>query len=164
MAVHSIKTIQQIPANIKTVWAFFSNPQNLKAITPDELQFNVISKHHGNTIYAGQIIEYTVSPLLGIPLYWMTEITHVKDGEYFVDEQRYGPYAMWHHQHHFTSIEGGVEMTDIVHYKNPFWILGEAANSIFVRKQLESIFSFRYRKTVEVFGEWVGAQPVLQFD
>ena len=164
MAVHSIKTIQQIPADIKTVWAFFSNPQNLKAITPDELQFNVISKHHGNTIYAGQIIEYTVSPLLGIPLYWMTEITHVKDSEYFVDEQRYGPYAMWHHQHHFTSIEGGVEMTDIVHYKNPFWILGEAANSIFVRKQLESIFSFRYRKTVEVFGEWVGAQPVLQFD
>ena len=105
MAVHSIKTIQQIPADIKTVWAFFSNQQNLKAITPDELRFNVISKHHGNTIYAGQIIEYTVSPLLGIPLYWMTEITHVKDGEYFVDEQRYGPYAMWHHQHHFTSLK-----------------------------------------------------------
>lgn len=164
MAVHSIKTIQQIPADLKTVWSFFSNPQNLKEITPEDLRFNVISKHHGSTIYAGQIIEYTVSPLLGIPLYWMTEITHVKDSAYFVDEQRYGPYAMWHHQHHFKSIEGGVEMTDIVHYKNPFWIFGEMANGLFVRKQLEGIFSFRYRKTNEVFGEWAGAKPVLQFD
>ncbi len=164
MAVHSIKTIQQIPADLTTVWSFFSDPQNLKAITPDKLRFNVISKHQGNRIYAGQIIEYTVSPLLGIPLYWMTEITHVQEAVYFVDEQRYGPYAMWHHQHHFKAIEGGVEMTDIVHYKNPFWIFGEAANGIFVRKQLQDIFSFRYKKTNEVFGEWSGKQPVLQFD
>lgn len=163
MAVHSIKTVQQIPADLQTVWAFFSNPQNLKEITPDNLGFNVISKHHGNTIYAGQIIEYTVSPLLGIPLYWMTEITHVKDHTYFVDEQRYGPYSMWHHQHHFKAIEGGVEMTDIVHYKNPLWLLGEVANTLFVRKQLEGIFSFRYRKTNEVFGKWAGKEESIVF-
>lgn len=163
MAVHSIKTVQQIPGSLSSVWSFFSNPDNLKAITPDALGFKVISQHHGNSMYAGQIIEYTVRPLLGIPLYWMTEITHVKDQQYFVDEQRYGPYSMWHHQHHFKAIEGGVEMTDIVHYKNPLGILGEMANGLFVRKQLEGIFSFRYQKTNEVFGAWPGGKPIIEF-
>jgi ligand-binding SRPBCC domain-containing protein len=164
MAVYSIKTVQQIPAGLDKVWAFFSSPANLKNITPEHLHFNVISKHHGNSIYAGQIIEYKVSPLLGIPLYWMTEITQVKDQQYFIDEQRYGPYALWHHQHHFKAISGGVEMTDIVHYKNPFWVLGDIANGLFVRKQLEGIFSFRYNKTASVFGEWPGGRPVIEFN
>jgi ligand-binding SRPBCC domain-containing protein len=83
--------------------------------------FSIISKHHGEKMYAGQIIEYKVKPVLGIPLYWMTEITHVADRKYFIDEQRFGPYSLWHHQHHFKEVEGGVEMTDIVHYKLPFW-------------------------------------------
>ena len=163
MAIYSIKTVQKIPGSLQEVWAFFSKPDNLKEITPSQLKFNVISKYHGDSIYAGQIIEYKVSPLFGIPLYWMTEITHVKDSVYFVDEQRYGPYSMWHHQHHFKSIEGGVEMTDIVHYKNPFWLLGDIANTLFVRKQLQEIFSFRYKKTAEVFGEFAGEKPLLQF-
>lgn len=163
MAVYSIKAVQKIPGSLQDVWAFFSKPDNLKDITPPQLRFNVISKHHSNSVYAGQIIEYKVSPLLGIPLYWMTEITHVKDSVYFVDEQRYGPYSMWHHQHHFKSIEGGVEMTDIVHYKIPFWFLGDIANALFVRKQLKTIFSFRYKKTAEVFGDFVGEIPLLQF-
>ena len=163
MAIYSIKTVQKIPGSLQEVWAFFSRPDNLKEITPSQLKFNVISKYHGDSIYAGQIIEYKVSPLFGIPLYWMTEITHVKDSVYFVDEQRYGPYSMWHHQHHFKSIEGGVEMTDIVHYKNPFWLLGDIANTLFVRKQLQEIFSFRYKKTAEVFGEFAGEKPLLQF-
>ncbi len=84
----------------------------------------------------------------------MTEITHVEKGQYFVDEQRFGPYSLWHHQHHFTEIPGGVEMTDIVHYKIPFWIFGDMANSLFIHQKLKSIFDFRYRKAEELFGSF----------
>ncbi len=97
--------------------------------------FNIISKHHGEKMYAGQIIEYSVKPVFGIPLYWMTEITHIEDQKYFIDEQRYGPYSLWHHQHHFNESTNGVEMTDIVHYKIPFWFLGDIANSLFIKEQ-----------------------------
>ncbi|MEO5947096.1 MAG: SRPBCC family protein [Chitinophagaceae bacterium] len=154
MAAHSIKTVQKIPVSLEEAWTFFSNPANLQAITPSNMGFKVISKHHGEKMYAGQIIEYTVKPVLGIPLYWMTEITQVKDKEYFIDEQRFGPYSLWHHQHHFKTIEGGVEMTDIVHYKNPMWFFGNIANQFFVKKKLEKIFQFRNNKVVELFGEW----------
>jgi ligand-binding SRPBCC domain-containing protein len=154
MAAHSIKTVQKIPVSLEKAWDFFSNPANLQAITPDNMGFTVISKHHGDTMYAGQIIEYTVKPMLGIPLYWMTEITQVKDKHYFIDEQRFGPYSLWHHQHHFKAIEGGVEMTDIVHYKNPLGFMGRLANSIFVKKKLDTIFNYRYQKVEELFGRW----------
>lgn len=154
MAAHSIKTVQKIPISLDEAWAFFSNPANLQAITPSNMGFRVISKHHGEKMYAGQIIEYTVKPVLGIPIYWMTEITQVKDKEYFIDEQRFGPYKLWHHQHHFKVIEGGVEMTDIIHYKNPMWFLGTLANELFVKKQLQGIFDFRFKKVEEMFGKW----------
>lgn len=154
MAAHSIKTIQKIPISLDKAWDFFSNPANLQAITPDNMGFKVISQHHGDIMYAGQIIEYTVKPVLGIPLYWMTEITQVKDKAYFIDEQRFGPYTLWHHQHHFKAIEGGVEMTDIIHYKNPGWFFGILANELFVKKQLQGIFDYRYKKTEELFGAW----------
>lgn len=108
-------------------------------------------------MYAGQIIEYKVRPVAGIPVYWMTEITQVKDREYFIDEQRFGPYALWHHQHHFRPIPGGVEMTDIVHYKNPLGFLGRLANRLFVARKLEHIFQYRYKKVEELFGTWKGA-------
>ena len=149
--VYSLKTVQKIPLSLELAWDFFSNPQNLATITPDNMGFKTISKHHGHTMYAGQVIEYKVSPLFGIPLYWMTEITHVADKKYFVDEHRYGPYSMWHHQHHFKVIEGGVEMTDIVHYKLPLWFLGDIANSFFVKKQLQQIFDYRFKKVEELF-------------
>jgi ligand-binding SRPBCC domain-containing protein len=116
--------------------------------------FEVISKHHGEKMYEGQIIEYTVKPILGIPLYWMTEITHVKDKQYFIDEQRFGPYCLWHHQHHFKEIEGGVEMTDIVHYKLPMWFLGDIANMVMVKSQLRGIFDFRFVAVEIKFGKW----------
>lgn len=151
--VYSIKTIQQIPVSLEEAWDFFSSPNNLKDITPTNLGFNIISKHQGDTMYPGQLIEYKISPVLGIPLYWMTEITHVEDKRYFVDEQRFGPYALWHHQHHFKSNEQGVEMTDIVHYKLPFWFLGDIANQLFVKKQLKEIFDFRYAMVVKRFGK-----------
>ncbi|HQV54923.1 MAG TPA: SRPBCC family protein [Chitinophagaceae bacterium] len=154
MAAHSIKTVQKIPISLDEAWAFFSNPANLQAITPSNMGFRVISKHHGEKMYAGQIIEYTVKPVMGIPIYWMTEITQVKDKEYFIDEQRFGPYKLWHHQHHFKAIEGGVEMTDIIHYKNPMWFLGTLANELFVKKQLQGIFDFRFKKVEEMFGKW----------
>jgi len=150
--IYSLKTVQKIPIGIDTAWDFFSNPRNLAVITPEHMGFKTLSKHHGDKMYAGQIIEYEVSPLMGIPLYWMTEITHVEDKKYFVDEQRYGPYSMWHHQHHFKVIEGGVEMTDIVHYKLPLLFLGDIANSLFVKKQLDQIFEYRYKKVEELFG------------
>lgn len=157
--VYSLKTVQKIPVTIEKAWEFFSNPANLKDITPNQMGFVIRSKHHGNRMYPGQIIEYTVKPLLSIPLYWMTEITHVKEGKYFVDEQRFGPYSLWHHQHHFIKIAGGVEMTDIVHYKIPFWFIGDIANSVYVKQQLKQIFDFRYEAITKKFGEW--KQPEL---
>ena len=149
--VYSIKTIQQLPMSLNDAWSFFSDPGNLKELTPDNLGFNIISKHHGKMMYAGQIIEYKVSPVLNIPIYWMTEITHVVDKKYFIDEQRFGPYELWHHQHHFKAVDGGVEMTDIVHYKLPFWFLGDIANSLFVKAQLKEIFDYRYQKAEKLF-------------
>lgn len=149
--VYSLKTVQTIPITIDKAWDFFSSPANLKDITPANMGFNIISQQHGEKMYAGQIIEYKVSPVLNIPVYWMTEITHVEDKKYFVDEQRFGPYSLWHHQHHFKAVNGGVEMTDIVHYKLPFWLLGDIANSLFVGKQLQGIFDFRFKKVEEMF-------------
>ena len=151
--VYSLKEVQLLPVSLDKAWDFFSNPANLQAITPANLGFQIISKYHGDVMYAGQIIEYKVRPILNIPLYWMTEITHVSDKKYFVDEQRFGPYSLWHHQHHFKEVSGGVEMTDIVHYKLPFWFLGDIANTILVQKQLKGIFDFRRIKTEELFGK-----------
>jgi ligand-binding SRPBCC domain-containing protein len=151
--VYSLKTIQQLPIALPQAWDFFSNPDNLKEITPGNLGFKIVSQHQGNKMYAGQVIEYTVSPVLGIPMYWMTEITHVEDKKYFVDEQRFGPYSMWHHQHHFKAMQNGVEMIDIVHYKLPLWFLGDIAHILFVKKQLKNIFDFRYKKVNEKFGQ-----------
>ncbi len=149
--VYSLKTVQVLPISLEKAWDFFSSPANLAEITPKNLGFNIVSKYHGEKMYAGQIIEYKVSPVLGIPLYWMTEITHVEQHKYFVDEQRFGPYSMWHHQHHFKEVAGGVEMTDIVHYKMPFWFLGDIANTVFVKKQLQTIFDFRFKAVEKIF-------------
>jgi ligand-binding SRPBCC domain-containing protein len=160
--VYDIKTVQRIPVDLATAWDFFSSPANLKEITPKNLGFNIISKHHGKKMYAGQIIEYTVRPVMSIPLYWMTEITHVEEQKYFIDEQRFGPYSLWHHQHHFKQVENGVEMTDIVHYKLPFWFLGDVANTLFVKQQLDDIFNFRFKRVEELFGKLANAASVEQ--
>ena len=149
--VYTIKTVQKIPISLEEAWDFFSKPSNLAAITPDNLGFNIISKYHGERMYPGQIIEYTVKPVLGIPLYWMTEITHVEDHKYFVDEQRFGPYSMWHHQHHFKQVEGGVEMTDIVTYVLPLGILGRLVHPWLVKPKLEQIFAYRFAKVEAIF-------------
>lgn len=150
--VYSMRTVQFIPCTLEKAWAFFSNPANLAEITPDNLRFKILSAR-GGEMYPGQIIEYYVHPLLNIPLYWMTEITHVQPMKYFVDEQRFGPYSLWHHQHHFKEVQGGVEMTDIVHYKLPLWFLGDIANALFVKKQLKEIFDYRTEKVDAMFGK-----------
>jgi len=149
--VYTIHTEQFIPISLTEAWDFFSSPANLAKITPAKMGFNIISKFHGEKMYPGQVIEYIVKPVLGIPMYWMTEITHVEEGKYFVDEQRFGPYSMWHHQHHFREVEGGVEMTDIVHYKLPLGFLGDIAQVLFVKNQLKEIFDYRYETVERLF-------------
>ena len=132
----------KLPVSIEEAWDFFSSPKNLKAITPPYLGFEVTSDNH-DKMYPGMIITYIVKPVLSIPLKWMTEITQVRDLEFFIDEQRIGPYKLWHHQHIFTQTDNGVVMEDIIHYSLPMWIFGQFAHWLFVRKQLESIFDYR---------------------
>lgn len=155
MAVYSLKKVQRIPVSLEEAWAFFSHPKNLAVMTPEYLNLKFTNELYGEEMYAGQVMTYNVKPVLGIPMFWMTEITHVQDRLFFVDEQRFGPYALWHHQHHFREIEGGVEMTDLIHYKVPGWILGDLMNHLFIRGQLEKIFAFRFQKVEELFGKWV---------
>ena len=152
MAVHSFKTVQTIPISLEKAWDFFSTPANLHIITPPAMGFRIISNFHGTKLYPGQIIEYKVKPMLNIPLYWMTEITQVKEGVFFIDEQRYGPYSLWHHQHHFKEVDSAVEMTDIVHYKIPGWWLGDIVNAIYVKKKLKNLFDYRFKRIEEIFG------------
>ncbi|HEX2608086.1 MAG TPA: SRPBCC family protein [Flavisolibacter sp.] len=162
--VHRLKSIQKIPADTATTWEFFSNPRNLLNITPPFLNLKVTNEIFGDAAYAGQVITYTVKPLLGIPLFWMTEIVHVDPLRMFVDEQRRGPYKLWHHQHHFKAIEGGTEMTDIVHYQLPMGVLGNLVHAPLVKGKLHDIFRFRFEKVNEVFSPWPGAVMELQID
>jgi ligand-binding SRPBCC domain-containing protein len=154
MSVHHLKTVQRIPVSLDIAWEFFSHPKNLATMTPEHLNLKFTNELFGEDMYPGQVITYKVKPVLGIPLFWMTEITHVRAKQYFVDEQRFGPYSLWHHQHHFRAIEGGVEMTDLIHYKVPGWLLGDIADKLFISKQLDNIFKYRYRKVEELFGKW----------
>lgn len=162
--VHQLKSMQYLPAPLDQVWQFFSDPHNLSVITPPFLNLKVTNEVYGDEVYTGQIMTYTVRPLLGIPLHWMTEITHVEKGRLFVDEQRKGPYRLWHHQHHFREVEGGVEMTDLVHYRLPFGILDALSNPLLVKGKLEEIFTFRYQKIIELFGAWPGRDIQLKID
>jgi len=151
--MHFLKTVQCIPVDLKTAWDFFSSPDNLKNITPDKMGFEVTSEYKEDKMYPGMIISYKVHPFLGIPLNWTTEISHVEELKYFVDEQRFGPYKFWHHQHKFYEIEGGVEMVDILHYKVGFGFIGSIINFLIVKRQLDKIFSYRYRKLENIFGK-----------
>lgn len=144
---------QVLPISLEKAWDYFSSPSNLKEITPDNLGFKIETQIQGQKeMYPGQIISYTVSPVLGIPVRWVTEITQVESGKFFIDEQRFGPYKMWHHEHHFKPIPGGTEMTDIIHYVIPLGFLGRIANALFVKRQLNDIFDYRFKKVTEIFG------------
>jgi ligand-binding SRPBCC domain-containing protein len=154
MAFYQLIKTQKVPTTIDNIWDFISSPKNLKEITPPHMGFIVTNNTGEGKMYPGMIITYKVSPLLGIKLNWMTEITHVRDNEYFVDEQRIGPYTMWHHQHKIEAIEGGVLMTDIVTYVPPFGFLGAIANFFLIKKQLQQIFDFRTLALDKKFGEF----------
>jgi ligand-binding SRPBCC domain-containing protein len=156
MKIHTIQRTQRIPVKLHTAWDFFSSPANLAKITPDYMGFEILSNSNSQVMYAGQIITYHIRPVANIPLYWMTEITHVKHHEYFVDEQRFGPYALWHHTHRFTEIENGTVMEDLVHYKMPWGILGTIAHQLLVKKQLSGIFNYRYSAIEKLFGKYQG--------
>lgn len=153
MKIYTLKSKQKLPITLDQAWDFFSDPMNLNTITPDDMGFKTLSGAD-RKMYPGQVIQYIVTPLLGIPMKWVTEITHVIDKEYFVDEQRFGPYALWHHKHFFKEIPGGVEMEDIVDYKLPMGVLGELMHPVLVRPRLEQIFAYRTKKLIELFGEY----------
>lgn len=143
MAFYQLARKQILSAGIEEVWNFISSPGNLKEITPDYLDFDITSKDIPEKIYPGMIITYKVKPLLGIPLSWVSEITHIVENQFFVDEQRIGPYAFWHHQHLIEPFEKGVLMTDIISYMPPLSFLGSLANKLFIGKHLARIISYR---------------------
>ncbi|MCK8520613.1 SRPBCC family protein [Aquimarina sp. D1M17] len=151
MKVYTLSVKQNLPISLEQAWDFLSDPKNLKTITPDYMGFEIISGAD-RKMYPGQIIQYIVTPVAGIKNKWVTEITHVADKHYFVDEQRFGPYSLWHHKHFLKEIPGGVEMEDIIDYKIPFGILGQLLHPILVKPKLTEIFNYRKEKLEELFG------------
>ncbi|MFZ4399338.1 MAG: SRPBCC family protein [Bacteroidales bacterium] len=147
----TFKRIQTLAVSLDEIWDFVSSPDNLQKITPSYMGFNVITPDLPGKMYEGMIIAYTVSPVLGFKMKWVTEITHVKDKEFFIDVQQQGPYSFWHHEHHFKETTDGVLMTDILNYRPPFGILGKIANTFIIEKKLIEIFEFRKQKLEEIF-------------
>ena len=152
MKIYRLQTTQKLPITKEEAWEFLSSPKNLKTITPDYMSFDILCGAD-RKMFPGQIIQYIVTPIFGIKAKWITEITHVVEGDYFVDEQRFGPYSFWHHKHFIKEIEGGVEMEDIIDYKVPFGLLGRLVHPFLVKPKLEEIFIYRRRKLYELFGE-----------
>lgn len=161
MRLYKLHAKQILPISREEAWDFLSDPANLQVITPPHMGFKILSGSD-RQMFPGQIIQYTVSPFAGISTRWVTEITHVREGEYFVDEQRFGPYALWHHKHFISDVEGGVMMEDIIDYKLPLGILGQIANKILVKKKLENIFQYREQKLTELFGEYQPEYNIMQ--
>ena len=151
MKPSALREVQRLPISLPEAWSFFSDPRNLPRITPPSLGLEVTSDLPG-VMYPGMIITYRVRPIPWVSVGWVTEITHVREPVLFVDEQRFGPYRFWHHEHHFREVEGGVEMEDIVHYALPFGTIGRVFGGPLVRRRLERIFSFRRRFLVREFG------------
>jgi ligand-binding SRPBCC domain-containing protein len=139
-----------VPAGIDEVWDFFSSPSNLSKITPPEMRF-LITSPMPDVMYAGMFITYKVSPVFGIKLNWVTEITQIREKHLFIDEQRHGPYKIWHHEHHFKEVKGGVEMHDILYYAIPLGMLGKIAGLLFINKKVRQIFEFREKRIKEMF-------------
>lgn len=153
MKIYTLHTIQKLPISPEKAWDFLSDPANLKTITPDYMSFDILSGSE-RRMFPGQIIQYIVTPVAGIKTKWVTEITHVRELEYFVDEQRFGPYALWHHKHFLKKIPGGVEMEDVVDYKLPFGVFGQMVHPFLVKPKLDEIFDYRRKKLVEIFGSY----------
>ncbi len=149
--IHRLYRQQIVPASLDEVWAYFANPQNLNEMTPDDMKFEIVHGGEGK-MSQGQIIEYRVKFMPLVKSLWLTEITHVMEGSYFVDEQRLGPYRMWYHEHSFEAVEGGTQITDQVTYVMPFGFLGEIVHAVWVDRRLKGIFDFRKKKVKQLFG------------
>lgn len=150
---HTLYREQQLHCDIQTAWDFFSSPMNLPEITPKDMAFTVLTDYKAEKIFVGMIIDYTVSPLLGIPLKWKTRITEVMPNKSFTDFQEKGPYKLWNHHHEFIANEKGVLMKDTVDYQLPLGVLGTIAHSLFLRKKLEGIFNYRYHVLEKKFNQ-----------
>ena len=153
MKIYTLHKKQNLPISLEKAWTFLSNPANLKTITPEYMSFDILSGAD-RPMYPGQIIQYIVTPILGIKTKWVSEITQVKYQNYFVDEQLYGPYALWHHKHFIKAIDGGVEMEDIIDYTLPLGWLGQLMQPLLVKPKLEEIFEYRQKKLTELFGDY----------
>lgn len=149
--IYTLKTEQELDVSLEKAWNFFSSPENLQKITPKHMGFKITSNVDSKA-YAGQIITYKVGLLPGIKSNWVTEITQVKEKQFFIDEQRFGPYKMWHHEHWFEELSNGnTLMKDKISYKIPFGFLGDIAQSIFIKKQLKGIFEHRFTTLEKLF-------------
>ncbi len=151
MKIYTIRQKQFLPISIQDAWDFFSSPENLSKITPAKMNFRIVHNSGSGKIYAGQIIRYKVNILPFCSVNWMTEITHVQEPFYFVDDQRFGPYALWHHQHHFKEVPGGIEMSDEINYAVPYGWVGQFANWIFVGREVNAIFNHRFTTLEKYF-------------
>ena len=152
MKVYHLKRTQFLPITLDEAWQFFSDPRNLKEITPPHMKFRILYMSGGDHMFPGQLIRYYVHVLAGIRVHWVTEITHVQQPVRFIDEQRFGPYALWHHAHFFREVDGGIEMTDEVNYAIPLGFIGQFANWLFVEKQVNAIFDYRFNVLEKRFG------------
>lgn len=145
---------QKLPIKLEEAWDFFSSPSNLEKITPPALAFKIQHHHENKKMYPGQLISYTVQPLWNIRWEWVTEITAVQRPVYFIDEQKFGPYAFWHHEHWFSSIPEGVLMEDLIYYKLPFGFIGRALHHLKIKKDLDEIFAYRKELLDKTFGNF----------
>ncbi len=153
MKIFKLKYSQKLPISLNEAWDFLSSPKNLELITPRHMDFN-ITDWDEKKAYPGQIIQYTVKPLLGVKINWVTEITQVKDKEFFIDEQRFGPYSFWHHKHFLKEIENGILIEDVIHYKIPLGPIGVLINFLFINSKLNSIFKYRKQELIKIFGDY----------
>lgn len=153
MKIYTLHKTQKLPITLEIAWEFLCNPANLSKLTPPEMNMKIISGAD-RPMYAGQVLQYNVTPLAGLKTKWVSEITQFEDRKYFVDVQLYGPYAFWHHKHFVNEIDGGVEMEDIIDYKVPLGILGQFVHPFLVKPKLDEIFNYRTQKLEELFGKF----------
>ncbi|MDP5082415.1 MAG: SRPBCC family protein [Winogradskyella sp.] len=153
MKIYTLHKKQKLPISLEKAWEFLCNPENLSKLTPAAMDMKIISGAD-RPMYAGQLLQYSVTPVAGIKTKWVSEITQFEDKKYFVDVQLYGPYALWHHKHFIHEIDGGVEMEDIIDYKVPLGILGQLLRPILVKPKLEEIFNYRREQLEAIFGKY----------
>jgi ligand-binding SRPBCC domain-containing protein len=151
MKLYKLKTKQFLPITLQQAWAFFSSPDNLALITPNRLNFEIVSISRDRSMHEGQIIQYKITVLPFVRMRWKTEITEVVDLRSFTDVQRKGPYSYWSHKHIFMEVKGGIEMTDELEYAMPLGQVGRLAHFLFVGREVKSIFDYRFHVLEKYF-------------